>query len=145
MSGLTGAEATEQDRADFLDQCLTDDNLTIVMNMGMTDAEMANAATVVEKIEAYVDGRVNTTVERRKLRDRRQQAGEKIDDYVISLRELAKTCAFCNNACMEAAIRDQLVEGLESSDTVEELLKERNLTLAKAIELAQGLEAANNF
>ena len=85
MSGLTGNEATAQDRVDFLDQCLTDESLTIVMNMGMTDAERADAATVVEKIEAYVDGRVNTTVERRKLRDRRQQAGEKVDDYVISL------------------------------------------------------------
>jgi len=124
MSGLTGAEATEQDRVDFLYQCLTDESLTIVMNMGLTDAEMANAATVVTKIESYVDGRVNTTVERRKLRDRRQQAGEKVDDYVISLRELAKTCAFCNNACMEAAIRDQLVEGLESAEIVDELLKE---------------------
>ena len=91
------------------------------------DAEMANAATVVMKVESYVDGRVNTTVERRKLRDRRQQAGEKVDDYVISLRELAKTCAFCNNACMEAAIRDQLVEGLENAEIIDELLKERNL------------------
>ena len=124
MSGLTGDEATEQDRVDFLDQCLTDESLTIVMNMGLTDAEMANTATVVTKIETYVDGRVNTTVEHRKLRDRRQQAGEKVDDYVISLRELAKTCAFCNNACMEAAIRDQLVEGLENAEIVDELLKQ---------------------
>ena len=115
------------------------------MNMGLTDAEMADAATMVTKIEAYIEGRVNTTVERRRLRDRRQQAGEKIDDYVISLRELAKTCAFCDNACMEAAIRDQIVEGLENAEFVEELLKVQNLTLAKAIEVAQGLEAAKNF
>jgi len=145
MSGLTGADATEQDRVDFLYQCLTKEGLTVVMNMGLTDAEMANAATVVTKVEAYINGRVNTTVERRKLRDRRQQAGEKVDDYVISLRELAKTCAFCNNDCMEAAIRDQLVEGLESAEIVDELLKQRDLTLAKAIEVAQGLEAARNF
>ena len=63
MSGLTGAEATEQDRVDFLDQCLMDESLTIVMIMGLTDVEMANAATVVMKIKAYIDGRVNTTVE----------------------------------------------------------------------------------
>ena len=54
---------------DFLDQCLTDESLTIVMNMGLTDAEIANSATVITKIEAYIDGRVNTTVECRKLRD----------------------------------------------------------------------------
>jgi len=42
---------------DFLYQCLTDDSLTIVMKTGLTDAEVANAATVVTKIEAYVEGR----------------------------------------------------------------------------------------
>jgi len=58
------------------------------------------------------------------------------------LRELAKTCNFCNNACTEAAIRDQIIEGLCDQEIVQELLKERNLTLTKAIDLAQGLEAA---
>ena len=39
-------------------------------------------------------------------------------------------------ASMDDAIRDQLIEGLRDQQIVKELLKQRNLTLVKEIELA---------
>ena len=85
---------------------------------------------------------MNETVERHKLRKRTQKQGESVDDYVIELRELVKTCNFCSDKCTEKAIRDQLVEGLHDPDAVEDLLKIDDLTLTAAIKTAVAVENA---
>ena len=41
-----------------------------------------------------------------------QQQGETFDDFLVSLRELEKTCNFCSDACAQQGIRDQISEGL---------------------------------
>ena len=51
------------------------------------------------------------------------------DDFLVSLRELAKTCNFCNDECMQKNIRDQIITGRADGGAVEDLLRERNLTL----------------
>jgi len=51
-----------------------------------------------------------------------QQDGETFDDFLISLRKLAKTCKFCSYACREKSIRDQIIEGCSDGDTTEDLL-----------------------
>ena len=89
-----------------------------------------------------MEGQINVTVERRNFRKRKQQLGETFDDFLCSLRELAKTCQFCNDACAQNNIRDQIIEGLADSNTVQELLKEQNLTLPNTITTCQGMEAA---
>ena len=83
-------------------------------------------------------------MERRNFRRRTQQPGESFDDYLVSLRELVKTCNFCNDACTQKSIRDQIIEGLLDSDTstVEHLLQEKNLSLDRAISVCQAQEAA---
>ena len=81
-------------------------------------------------------------MERRNFRRRAQQEGEIFDDFLVSLRELAKTCNFCNQACTNKNLRDQIVQGLVDGDTVEELLKERTLTLDTAIAKCRASKAA---
>ena len=43
---------------------------------------------------------------------------------------------------MQKSIRDQVIEGLNNGDTVEDLLQESNLTLATIITKCQSREAA---
>ena len=81
-------------------------------------------------------------MERRNFRRRTQQPGEPFDDFLVALRELAKTCKFCSDACTQKNIRDQIIEGLIDGDTVEDLLKEKELTLATTISKCRSLEAA---
>jgi len=50
----------------------------------------------VKQVQAYQE--VCCWTERRNFR---QQPGESFDDYLISLRELVKTCNFCNDACAQ--------------------------------------------
>ena len=71
-----------------------------------------------------------------------QHSGESFDDFLVSLRELAKTCKFCSNECMEKNIRDQIIEGLHDGDTVQDLLQEKDLTLSRAIATCQAQEVA---
>ena len=68
-------------------------------------------------------------------------AGESFDDFLISLRELAKTCRFCSETCTQKSIRDQIIEGLSDGDTIEDLLQVSDLTLAAAIAKCQSREA----
>ena len=71
-----------------------------------------------------------------------QRAGESFDDFLVSFRELAKICNFCNNDCLHKALCDQIIEGLQDGDIIQELLQVKDLTLDQAITKCRGLEAA---
>ena len=71
-----------------------------------------------------------------------QQPGKSFDDFLITLRELAKTCKFCSDACTERNIRDQIIEGASDGNTIKDLLQENNLTLAKTISMCRSRGAA---
>ncbi|XP_065902494.1 uncharacterized protein [Dysidea avara] len=123
LSGLAQQEASKQ-------------------NLGLTTEQRNDVTTIIEALQRYVDGHLNETVERRNFRRRVQQPGESFDDFLIALRELAKTCKFCSDACTEKNIRDQVIEGASDGDTIEDLLQENNLTLAKTISMGRSREAA---
>ena len=57
---------------------------------------------------------------------------------MAELRRLAVHCDFENY--LDQALRDRLVCGLRSENTQKCLLCEANLPLARAVELAQGIE-----
>ena len=79
--------------------------------------------------------------ERFQFHKRGQNHGESVAEYLAELRRLAARCAFGNY--LEEALRDRLVCGLRSESTQKRLLSEAELTLAKAVDLAQSLEAAS--
>ena len=89
-----------------------------------------------------VEDHINESVERRNFRQRAQQPGKSFDDFIMALRELTKTCKFCLDECTQKNTRDQIIKGLIDGDTVEELLQEKDLTLANTITKCRGLEAA---
>ena len=90
----------------------------------------------------HADGHINETVECRNFRRRVQMPGESFDDFLISLRELAKTCRFCSEICAQKSIHDQVIEGLSDGDTIEDLLQISDLTLDTTISKCQSREAA---
>ena len=100
---------------------------------------------IITALKAHADGWINKTIERRNFRQRKLQSGESFDDYLMSLCELAKTCNFCNNECMQKALRDQIIEGLHDGGTIQELLQSKDLTLDQIITKCRGLEAAKKI
>ena len=63
LSGLEREEATEQVKA--LTLCFSRETLSIVQNLGLTEAQKKDAAAIIAAIQRYIDGHVNETVERR--------------------------------------------------------------------------------
>ncbi|XP_069103886.1 uncharacterized protein [Argopecten irradians] len=78
--------------------------------------------------------------ERFKFHSRKQQVGESVSDYVVSLKKLAKDCDFQD--FLNQALRDRLVCGLMSEVIQKKLLAEKDLDLAKATEIALAVEMA---
>jgi len=79
-------------------------------------------------------------VERFAFHKRDQRPGETVNEFVIELRRLARTCNFGN--FLDEALRDRLVCGLANGGTQKKLLSEKDLTLKKAVEVATATEMA---
>ena len=99
LSGLLEEDAAKQVKALIL--CLPRETLTIVHNLGLNKADMKRPPAIIDALQRYVDGHINESVEQRNFRRQTQQHGETFDDYLISLRDLAKTCRFCSNDCLQ--------------------------------------------
>ena len=73
---------------------------------------------------------------------RQQEVGETVAEYEAELRRLATHCDY--GAFLEQALRDRLVCGLRNEAAQKHLLSKANLMLEKALEIAQGMEAADS-
>jgi len=72
---------------------------------------------------------------------RRQQAkGESVAEYISELRKLTLHCEF--GSYLNEALTDRFVCGLRSEATQKKLLAEAELTLQKAVKIAQSMEMA---
>ena len=132
--------ATKQIQA--LTLCFSHDTLAIVQNLGLTEEQRGNVDAVICSLKLYIDGYVNETVERRNFRRCTEQQGKSFNDFLVSLRELVKTCNFCSDACIQKNIRDQIIKGLLDGNTIETLLQKTDLTLQRTIHKCQTQEAA---
>ena len=95
---------------------------------------------VVERLNKHYDPKSLVIAERFKFHKRNQQADESIAEYCAALRKYAWTCQF--GTFLDEALRDRIVCGMKDPATQRRLLTESKLTLAKALEIAQGMEAA---
>ena len=94
----------------------------MVKNLGLSEDKWKSVAAIIATFKCYIEGHINKYVDRRNFRRRIQQPGETFDDFLVSLQELVKTCNFCSETCTQKNIRDQIIERLLDSDTVEALL-----------------------
>ena len=116
--------------------------VTIVNNLELTAVQRRDVGEIVQAISQYVEGQINEFVVRHHFCQHCQQPGESFDNFLVSLQELAKTCNFCSDKCMQKGIWDQIVEGLLDGDAIEDLLKERELSLDTAISKCRAKKAA---
>ena len=96
---------------------------------------------VFEKFEKHCNPRKNVVFERYKFWTSVQEDGERIDHFVTRLKSKVKSCEYGDADDM---VRDKLVFGIRERSVKERLLREDNLTLAKAITLAQAFEASRS-
>ena len=102
-------------------------------------AEADGLSALLELFEAYCNPRRNVVLERYNFHARMQQPGESITSFLAALRSLAKTCEFPD---MDNMLRDRLVMGVADPATQRALLRQADLTLTAAVDIAISEEAS---
>jgi hypothetical protein len=82
----------------------------------------------------------NVIIERHRFNTRVQEASEPVQNFITALKILADTCEY--GTIKDSLIRDRIVCGVTSDTLRKQLLKERDLTLQKAIQMCQIHESA---
>lgn len=101
-----------------------------------------NMADILVKYDQHFLGQKQEFFERLQFNRHNQESGASIDEYVSVLRNLTKTCGFCD--CMHELLpMDRLLLGISDDKTPEELLSTHDLTLTKTIEICCAKEAAS--
>ena len=90
-------------------------------------------------LKAHFEPKHLVIAERFHFHKRSQASGETVAEYLAVLRKLAARCSF--GTYLEEALRDRLVCGLREA-AQKKLLAEADLTLARAVDIAKGSEAA---
>ena len=125
-----------------LKACFEGETLTIVNNLGIPEADRNKQDEIIKKLQQHVEGKINFRSKRHKFNTRMQLQGETIADYVVMLRDLASSCRFRDNEMVEDLIVDRMVVGVQDQDIVERLLETKDLTLGRALEIAESIEQA---
>ena len=117
-----------------------DDGLKVIKTFSYSETENANDWRVVMgKMEKHCIGEVNEIYDRYCFNKRDKLPTETVDNFVAELKTLAKTCNFCD--CLrDSLIRDRIVLGINSEQTTKKLLRMRDLTLNKCIDVCRSEE-----
>ncbi|XP_077535303.1 uncharacterized protein LOC144147109 isoform X2 [Haemaphysalis longicornis] len=96
-------------------------------------------ATVLKKFDEYFKTQSNEIYERYLFRKRVQEQGEEFEHFLRDLKTQARLCNF--GGLLESMIRDQIVFGTNDEKVREKLLRDNELTLAKAEQICKAAEA----
>ena len=92
-------------------------------------------------LKAHFEPKLIVIVQRYRFHRREQALGKSVTADVAELCCLASTCAF--GEYLDQALRDRLVCSLRSESIQRSLLSVADLDLARAVKVAQGMEAAH--
>ena len=93
------------------------------------------------KMQKHCIGEVSEIYERYCFNMRDKLPTESVDSFVAELRNLAKTCNFCD--CLrDSLIRDRIVLGIKNEQTTKKLLRMRDLTLNRCIDVCRSEKVA---
>uniref|UniRef100_A0A3B3RZC6 Retrotransposon gag domain-containing protein n=1 Tax=Paramormyrops kingsleyae TaxID=1676925 RepID=A0A3B3RZC6_9TELE len=95
---------------------------------------------LAETLLSHYQPKPLVVAERYRFQKRNQKESESVSDYIVALRQLSKHCEYGDH--LDEALRDRLVSGLISESIQRKLLTEKDLTFARACELAQSIELA---
>lgn len=96
---------------------------------------------IVKELKEYFDPEPNEILENYRFYLYKQKEEHSCDEFLKELRRLSAHCNF--GAYLDTALRNQFVFGLKSQPMRIRLLEKKDLTLAKAIEIAKAMEASN--
>ena len=96
----------------------------ILRSFGLSADDAKKYDVVKGKFDSHFIKRRNVIYERARFNQRRQEAGESVDCFVIALYGLAEHCEYA--ALHDEMIRDRIVVGLRDAKLSESLQLDRN-------------------
>ena len=135
------SEKTEKERCGAFLYLIGQSGRDVYNTMTITNAEKDKLDVLFAKFEEYCNSKQNVTMERYKFNTRNQGKEETVNQYVVVLKLLAKNCKF--GILEDEMIRDRLVCGITSERVKGRLLRERELSLDKAMLICQIEEESN--
>ena len=136
-------QESEQYQLAMFKHAIGDDGLKVIKTFSYATEENVNDWRVVmNKLEKHCIGEVNEIYERYCFNRRDKLPTESVDNFVAELKTLAKTCNFCE--CLrDSLIRDRIVLGIKNEQTTKKLLRIRDLTLNKCIDICRSKEVTD--
>ena len=108
-----------------------------------SDEDSKSSTKIFEMFDLHTVGEINETYKRYIFNSRNQKPDESIDANVTALRNLAKTCNFCD--CLnDSLLRDRIFLGIQSQHTRKRLVQDRKLTFKKCIDMCRSVETASS-
>ena len=114
--------------------------LQIFLNLNFGDEEITITSSL-SALEDYVLPKRNIVYERYVFNSCIQTPEETVDGYVNRLRKLASSCQF--GTITEEMIRDRLVIGIHDTGKKARMLREKDLSLDKAVDMCKSSEITN--
>ncbi|XP_047989864.1 uncharacterized protein LOC125229128 [Leguminivora glycinivorella] len=129
-------------QASLLVNLIGSDGYNVYLTFKFTkDENRDDLQTLVDKFNGHFGTKQNETMARFKFFSRNQESGESIDEYVTALKILAQQCEFKD--LEESLMRDRIVCGVASGKVRDRLLRAEELTLEKAVKIAQANEMSH--
>ncbi|UYV85092.1 hypothetical protein LAZ67_X004547 [Cordylochernes scorpioides] len=95
---------------------------------------------LIEKLAEYFSPKRSIIVERFMFFGRIQKEMESVSEYLVEIKRLASTCGF--GEFLKESLREKLVCGLRNAKIQRRILSEGDVPLARVIEIALSMEAA---
>lgn len=114
----------------------------VFKNLPVPESERKDPETILKRLTDEFESKRNIIYERFIFNSCTQLPDERFDRYLSRLRELISTCKY---KTLEAEmLRDRIVIGIQDSETQQRLLREKDLTLEKAITICRSSETATH-
>lgn len=140
MQATRSSNEPPEYKASLLLSCIGDRALKIYNNFSYEEGEKnMDFDVIVNKFENYFNPEKNVTYERHMFLIRDKKENETMDNYITDLRDLSTTCEF--EHLTDSLITSKLILGLKSDiDLQNKLIRTKNLTLGKAVEICRVAE-----
>ena len=106
-----------------------------------TEGDNLKYDKILEKLDAYVTPKKNTTFCRYKFFTYRQEDGQTFDKYLTELRKLCNDCEL--DTLKDSILKDMLIIGLNNKRVQERLLRDEDITLDNVIKNCKLAELTN--
>ncbi|RUS69791.1 hypothetical protein EGW08_022448 [Elysia chlorotica] len=127
-------------QVDLFLHCLDDDALKAYNGFSFEQSQSQRTLSdITTKFDSFAIGEVNVTYERYLFNSRLKRERESFEIFYSDLRRLLKSCNYCER-CLDSLLRDWNALGVRDKDTQRDLLKSRDLTPAKAIDVCKAAE-----